>query len=240
MKKKENLNAGDEIQKDRGGWDFNSGVAKTFDVHVKKSVPFYEEGHQIILDSSDYFIKNNSNVIDIGCSKGKLIQKLYNHHKHKEGVNYLGIDSSKEMIQYANDINLPNTNFISRDITKAKIKKNSITILYYTLQFIDTAYRQDVIDKVYDSLEWGGALFLFEKVRAPDARFQDIMSSTYEELKIRNNFSDEEIMSKKRSLIGVLEPFSTQGNIDILKRAGFQDIASIFKYICFEGFLAIK
>ena len=72
-----------------------------------------------------------------------------------------------------------------------------MTVLYYTLQFIDTSHRQDVINKIYDSLDWGGALFLFEKVRASDARFQDIMSSTYEEFKIRNKFSDEEIMSKK-------------------------------------------
>ena len=62
MSKKSNLNTGDTIKKGRGGWDFDTGVAKTFDSHVKKSVPMYDEGHQIILDSSDYFIKNNSTV----------------------------------------------------------------------------------------------------------------------------------------------------------------------------------
>ena len=76
MSKKSNLNTGDKINKGRGGWDFNTGVAKTFDSHVKKSVPMYDEGHQIILDSSDYFIKNNSTVYDIGCSTGKLIKQL--------------------------------------------------------------------------------------------------------------------------------------------------------------------
>ena len=30
------------------------------------------------------------------------------------------------------------------------------------------------------------------------------------------------------------------GNLDLLKRAGFVDIMTVFKYICFEGFLAIK
>jgi tRNA (cmo5U34)-methyltransferase len=35
-------------------------------------------------------------------------------------------------------------------------------------------------------------------------------------------------------------PFSTQGNIDLMKRAGFVDIMSILKYVNFEGFLAIK
>jgi len=28
--------------------------------------------------------------------------------------------------------------------------------------------------------------------------------------------------------------------MDLLKRAGFSDIMTIMKYVCFEGFLAIK
>lgn len=240
MNKKIQPSTGDNIKKDRGVWDFDTGVAKTFDTHVKKSVPLYDEGHQIIVDSSDYFIKKNSNVYDIGCSTGKLIERLNNFHKHKENINFFGIDSSKEMIAFAKNKNIENSRFIKGDITKGKLKQNSMTVLYYTLQFIDTAYRQEVVNKIYNSLEWGGALFLFEKVRAADARFQDITTTTYEEYKLRNNFTNDEIMSKKRSLIGILEPFSTQGNLDMLKRAGFVDINSIFKYICFEGFLAIK
>jgi tRNA (cmo5U34)-methyltransferase len=38
----------------------------------------------------------------------------------------------------------------------------------------------------------------------------------------------------------VLEPFSTQGNLDLLSRAGFKDVMTLIKYVCFEGFLAIK
>jgi len=52
--------------------------------------------------------------------------------------------------------------------------------------------------------------------------------------------NSDEIISKTRSLKGVLEPFSTQGNLDLLKRAGFVDIQIIMNYICFQGFLAIK
>ena len=35
------------------------------------------------------------------------------------------------------------------------------------------------------------------------------------------------IISKGRSLKGILEPFSTKGNLDLLRRAGFKDINSI-------------
>ena len=37
-------------------------------------------------------------------------------------------------------------------------------------------FRQKLIDKLYNSLNWGGGLILFEKIRGNDARFQDILN----------------------------------------------------------------
>ena len=86
----------------------------------------------------------------------------------------------------------------------------------------------------------GGGFIWFEKVRAPDARFQDMSTTIYNDFKIGNGYNAEEILNKTSSLKGVMEPFSTNGNIELLKRAGFVDITTVFKYVCFEGFLAIK
>ena len=81
---------------------------------------------------------------------------------------------------------------------------------------------------------------MFEKTRGSDARFQDILTTLYTDYKLRKGYSPEDIVSKTRSLKGVLEPFSSQGNIELLERAGFKDINVVQKYICFEGFIAIK
>jgi tRNA (cmo5U34)-methyltransferase len=84
------------------------------------------------------------------------------------------------------------------------------------------------------------AFLLFEKVRASDARFQDICTGVYTDFKLENGFSEAEIINKSGSLKGTLEPFSTNGNLDMLRRAGFVDIMTVIKYVPFEGFLAIK
>ena len=81
---------------------------------------------------------------------------------------------------------------------------------------------------------------MVEKVRGPDARFQDILNQVYIEFKLSQGFSESQIINKSKSLKGILEPFSTKGNLDLLKRAGFKDVLTVFKYACFEGFLAIK
>ena len=86
----------------------------------------------------------------------------------------------------------------------------------------------------------GGGFLLFEKVRGSDARFQEMMQNVYIDYKIDNKFSYEEIINKSMSLKGVLEPFSRKGNLGLLRRAGFEDIETIFRFNCFEGYIAIK
>ena len=136
--------------------------------------------------------------------------------------------------------NYNNVKIICEDLLKYKLPKSDFTVSYYTIQFIHPRYRQEIFDKIYNSLNWGGAFLLFEKVRGSDARFQDIISNIYTNFKIDKGFSPEEIFSKAESIKGVLEPFSTEGNIGLIKRAGFQDIMTIYKNVCFEGFLCIK
>ena len=97
-----------------------------------------------------------------------------------------------------------------------------------------------MINNIYESLNWGGGFVWFEKVRAADARFQDMTSNIYNNFKLNNGFSHEEILNKTNSLKGVMEPFSSKGNLDLLKRAGFEDILTIYKNICFEGLICIK
>ena len=66
------------------------------------------------------------------------------------------------------------------------------------------------------------------------------MIQLYNEYKLTNEYTPDHIMSKSRSLKGVLEPFSSKANLEMLARAGFKDVMTVYKYISFEGFLAIK
>jgi tRNA (cmo5U34)-methyltransferase len=108
------------------------------------------------------------------------------------------------------------------------------------VQFVLPKWRRSLLHRLYDSLNWGGALLMFEKVRASDARFQDLISQTYTEYKIEQGYSPDEILAKSRSLKRVLEPFSSAENVAMLHHAGFKDVMTVMKYLCFEGFLAIK
>jgi hypothetical protein len=121
-----------------------------------------------------------------------------------------------------------------------RVEPCDLVVAYYTVQFIRPRFRQPLFDRVFEALNWGGAFVLFEKVRGPDARFQDMLTALYDDYKREQGYDDREIMGKARSLRGVLEPYTSQANVDYLRRAGFSDVMPVMKYLGFEGILAIK
>jgi len=236
------MNVGHKIEAGNAGWNFGGEVAETFVDHIRQSVPMYVEGHDLVCQFSDYFVSNESTCYEIGVSTGELIRKLAVHNKAKTNARWIGIDTEKPMIEKAKKhcAGIENIELFVEDVRNFDFEPADFIVSYYTMQFTPPRHRQEIFNKIYNALNWGGAFIMFEKVRGPDARFQDICVSLYNDFKVRQGFSSDEILSKTRSLKGVLEPFSTEGNLGLMRRAGFSDMMTICKYICFEGFLAIK
>ncbi len=232
---------GDAIAAANARWDFGGDVVKGFDSHIERSVPGYREVHELIASISDFYVRDGSLVYELGCSTGTLTAMLGERHMDRD-VTVIGVDREPAMVTFAQQRSehLPKVSIVESDLLEYSLQPASLTVACFTMQFVQPAVRQQLFDRIYASLEWGGALLMFEKVRAPDARFQDLMSSLYTDYKQDQGFTDAEIIAKSRSLKGVLEPFSTQGNLDLMSRAGFVDVMSVWKRLCFEGFLAVK
>ena len=232
----------DGIIAKRSAWSFGAEVAEAFPDHAERSIPYYRDGHELICYLSDFFVAPDSIVYDLGCSTGELLKKLARYNEHKPDVRWIGVDKEQGMIDRAGKTctGLDNVELHCEDILTCALDKPDMISAYYTIQFIEERHRQALFDRIYQSLNWGGAFILFEKVGAPDSRFQDMMSCLYREFKQRRGFSSEEILNKEISLKGVLKPFSTAGNLGLLERAGFVDVMTVMKYVSFEGFLAIK
>jgi tRNA (cmo5U34)-methyltransferase len=229
------------IRQHNAGWTFEN-VSADFDEHIVRSIPLYRQGHQLVSYYSDFFLKPDSIVYDIGCSTGQMLAQLAQRHPHKRDLRMIGIDTVADMIGQAQRFAQADSRllFVVADALEFGFAPCDMVIANYTVQFLPPRVRQTLIDTVYRVLNWGGAFFMFEKVRAPDGRFQDYASQVYVEFKLDSGFTEAEILNKARSIKGVMEPFSTQGNTDMLRRAGFIDIVTVQKYVCFEGFLAIK
>lgn len=208
-------------------------IANVFNTHAIKSIPFYNEGHELILKYSEYFLHKNSLVYDLGCSTGTLINKIKEKFPLIQAV---GIDSEINMLKNTTSNN--NITFYNDDILNLDYKKSSIFILYYTLQFLTDSKKQNILKKIYNSLEDTGCIFVFEKIKNKNNLFQEINDQIYHDFK-KQFYSLEEIENKSKSLVGILNINTHDDNVKLFNDIGFTS-NTIFKFINFEGYILTK
>lgn len=179
--------AGDNIPAQNARWTFSGPTSAAFDTHVAKSVPLYHATHDLVLNISDFFVQDGSLIYDLGCATGQLTSRLAQRHSNRS-AHFTGIDSEPDMIDLAQNRRAPNLEFQLGSIVDLQIQPCDLAISFYTMQFIAAKHRQSVFDKIYNALNWGGGFILFEKVRAPDARFQDMMTTIYHDWKQHMGF----------------------------------------------------
>ena len=85
-------------------------------------------------------------------------------------LNLIGIDNSKPMISLAKKYK--NITFKHKNLEKFSFLKCDLIFSLYTIQFLKPEYRQDLLNKIYNSLNWGGAFVFFEKIRITTQDFK--------------------------------------------------------------------
>ena len=64
-----------------------------FDEHIEKSIRGYSSLMEDVISLSRYFVEDNSNIVDIGCSTGKITKAMMEYNKdHSPAANYIGIE----------------------------------------------------------------------------------------------------------------------------------------------------
>ena len=58
-------------------WKFNKNVSNNFDKHVRQSIPMYDQIQKYICSLSEWFLKDGSNIYDLGCSTGETAKNIF-------------------------------------------------------------------------------------------------------------------------------------------------------------------
>ncbi|WP_405169439.1 methyltransferase domain-containing protein [Paenibacillus sp. FSL H3-0286] len=226
-----------------GDWKFDSEIVPIFDEHVRLSVPLYSEIHNMITEMSYWFVEDFTNIYDIGTSIGETVHNINNKHKNKN-INYIGIDSSESMVIKARERFKDEgcITVLNQDATdKSFVMNNACYITaVLSIMFVPQRQRQDLINKIYKGLNYGGAFVMIEKIVGSNARFDEMWVELYHDLKLKNGLKHQEVIAKSQSIRGILKPNTVDENISMLKKAGFSNIDTFFKWNNFAGFIAIK
>lgn len=225
--------------------EFTFATIENFDTHIVQSIRGYEDLVCDVVNMSRYFIEPNTSVLDIGCSTGRLLQKIYhdteNYIDSHETVRFIGIDIEPKFIETSkNTLSGCNIKIQKQRIQNFDLPDSiSFATSIFTLQFMPRDDRRGVIHDIYEHLNVGGAFIICEKVFSESVIVHDILSSTHHDFK-RLSFSDKCIADKGKSLRHMMKPNTRVDLIEDLKSAGFTIHEVFWQQHEFIGAIAIK
>ena len=219
-----------------------------FDEHIDWSIRGYSNLLGDVISFSRYFVEDNTNVVDIGCSTGKTTEKMLLHNKdHCKNATYVGIEIAKgfydnldeRLVDLSKKEPWAQVEFIKDDVRHYNFDNCSLVTSIFTLQFMPKRNRQEVIQNIYNGLNEGGAFIFGEKIYTEDAFIQDILTFNYYDFK-RQNFETQDIMDKEITLRHMLKPNTWPEIETMLKSSGFRSVQVFWQNFLFLGAIAIK
>lgn len=216
-----------------------------FDEHIEKSIRGYSQLIDDVISLSRYFIEDETNVIDIGCSTGKMTKALIDYNlDHSKTASYIGLEIAdgfdkdlkkrKEELKYYKYVN-----FEKLDARTYEYKNCSLITSIFTLQFMPKYDRKELLQNIYNGLNCGGAYLFAEKTICENALVQDMITFNYYDYK-RKSFTTEDIMDKERTLRHMMKPNTWKEIEGMLTEVGFSVIQPFWRNHAFIGALAVK
>lgn len=212
-----------------------------FDNHIGLSIPGYRNLRSIAVEIAPRFVSKGTNVYDIGCSTGTHLRSIYEKIRDRRSdVHLHGLDIEPSFKMHWDALRDSNLNYSISDARRANIKRASLVLSMFTVQFLPPGDKLPLLKRVHDGLIDGGCLLIAEKVLAGTGRMQDALSFPYYDYKQGNGFTADEILSKERSLRGQMTLWTETEVERNLQRCGFTDIQCVWGHFPFFCWLALK
>lgn len=203
-----------------------------FDNHIEKSIRNYEDLVSDTITFGNYFIEDNTNVYDLGCSTGRLLHQIKENQKNIN-VNYIGLETCLDFEKFK-DVEIHHN-----DIRHWTYQNASLITSIFTLQFIPLKDRAKVIESVYHGLNEGGAFIFAEKIQMQNSKLHEMMIFNYYDYK-RKHFSEKEILEKEKELRNIMKPVTKKQIEEELSNWNWRHVDVFWQSGLFVGYIAIK
>lgn len=222
---------------------FDDGVARVFPDMLRRSIPGYETLLSLIGLLADQVVADGSRVYDLGCSLGAVSFCVRDALRGRDAT-IIAVDNSPAMIDRLNS-QLENAEpgspieAICTDVGALELENASLVVLNFTLQFLELAQRDELVQRIASALQPGGVLILSEKTEASTPRVGRMHTRLHDAFREAQGYSRLELARKRQALENVLVAESEEVHVARLERAGLHP-APWFRCLQFASWLAEK
>lgn len=228
----------------KGKWEFDGSVTDAFDDMLARSIPSYETMRELCFRIGNRFIKDKTDIVDLGCSRGEAMSRFID--KHGALCRHIGVEVSPPMLEASRKrfeglIKCGVVTIRDDDLRKTYPPvRASLTLCVLTLQFTPIEHRRRIVRDVFRSTIPGGAMILVEKLVGESAETDELLAAEYWRIKEENGYTKDQIDRKRLALEGVLVPVTSRWNEDLLTAAGFRHVECFWRALNFAGWVAIR
>jgi len=223
---------------------FDDAVVRVFPDMIKRSVPGYTTIIAMTGLLAGKYAQAHTNCYDLGCSLGASTLAM-RQNPLPEGCKIVAVDSSAAMLERCRSIIETDSHetpveFQYADILATAVSNASVVVLNFTLQFIDPAARDELIQRLCAGMQAGGIMVLSEKVCFEDPHLDELNIELHHQFKKANGYSDLEIAQKRNALEDVLRPETLNRHRQRITEAGFKSCDVWFQCFNFASLIALK
>jgi tRNA (cmo5U34)-methyltransferase len=246
MSEKDTLFAGvpDDAEDFVRDFVFDERVVKVFPDMIRRSVPGYGLVLHMLGQLARRYAQANSSVYDLGCSLGAATLAMRNVIT-VPGVRFIAVDNSPQMIAQCQERFVPEdgqapVECVLEDICRLEVSNASMTVLNYTLQFIEPQQRPVLLRNIAAGTLPGGVLLLSEKICFEDHAEQALQTELHHDFKRAQGYSELEIARKRNAIERVLQPDTDRTHRRRLLQAGWRNPVCCFQVFNFVTYLAFR
>lgn len=226
------------------GFRFDEQVVRVFPDMIARSVPGYELVVPMIGMLARRYAQEGSQIYDLGCSLGAASLAMSLAVRTKVN-NIIAVDNSEAMVDRCRNILTENPTSIPIDVRlqnmlDTPIEDASVVVLNFTLQFLDRAQRQTLINRISVGMRKGGVLIISEKICFEDQQQQNDQTDWHHDFKRSQGYSELEIAQKRNALEDVLRPETESAHFDRMREAGLSRPCRWFQCFSFASYIAFK
>ena len=223
---------------------FDENIVDVFPDMINRSVPGYSTIINLVGIIAEQYAQAGTRLYDLGCSLGASTLSM-RHRVTSENCEIIAVDNAQPMIERFEKILQRDTSRTPviptcSDIQDVEIDNASVVVMNFTLQFIQTDKRDEIIQRIYKGLKPGGCLVVSEKLLFEDEIQNENQIELHHAFKKANGYSELEIAQKRTALENVLVPETEAVHIKRFTDAGFKQAYRWFQCFNFASFIAIK
>jgi tRNA (cmo5U34)-methyltransferase len=231
-------------------FEFDAEVAKIFPNMAKRSIPNYEQFHELHAGiTARLFPNDGARMLDVGASHGAFFQHLFRQFwRGNDAVpkyELTAIDTSPAMCATLRTF-FPQAKVLEGDITDARVQvllaeagPYDVVNATYVIQFIHPDLQKRTLRFLASLVREGGILILGQKDKISTSPLSALVNERYIDWRVDNGYTRKEIDAKTRALQNAMWPMYHDVLMETLMHL-FRDVQQTTRTFMFNTLIAYK